>query len=76
MQIAIVTGASRGLGLEIARAQRQVREAAPEHFPRRERFAQLHASGDLVPPELPAREIADLLAADDLPWHCERRYQP
>ncbi len=54
--------------------QAQLRAADERSFPRKQRFLELFASGRLLPPEQPAREIADLLAADDLPPFSRRRF--
>lgn len=56
--------------------QAALRATDPADFPLRQRFVDLHEAGDLVPPEGPAREIADLLASDELPVHSTRRFQP
>ncbi len=47
--------------------QEENRRARPDDFPDAATFARLHAEGRLVPPELPAAEIAGLLERDDLP---------
>ncbi len=56
--------------------QAEVRAARPEAFPALPRFVALQAEGKLLPPELPAAEIADLLERDDLPFHSELRFTP
>lgn len=53
--------------------QATVRGSPAEAFPQVERFLDLHASGRLHPPSLPAGEIADLLESDGLPPFSERR---
>jgi len=58
------------------RMQEQIRAAALEDFPRRERFEALHADGELVAPEAPASQMADLLEADDLPATSACRFVP
>ena len=56
--------------------QEEIRDADTDDFPRRQRFVELHERDQLVPPQGPAAEIADLLEADDLPAWSERRFQP
>jgi len=71
--IAVVTYAPHVVA---TRMQETVRTAATEDFPRRARFVELHERGDLVAPEGPAREIAELCDADGLPAHSELRFRP
>jgi len=55
--------------------QAEIRAMDAGDFPRLARFEALHANGELVDPAGPGREMAALLEADDLPVHCERRYE-
>ncbi len=50
-----------------------VRGSVATAFPHVRRFLDLHARGELHPPERPAAEIAGLLEADGLPPFSERR---
>ncbi len=54
--------------------QAEIRGADPARFPLRERFERLAAEGALAPPEAPAREIAALALAEDLPRWSERSF--
>lgn len=54
--------------------QAEIRGSSAERFPLRERFVRLAAEGALAPPEAPAREIAALALADDLPRWSERSF--
>ncbi|MAF65533.1 MAG: short-chain dehydrogenase [Planctomycetes bacterium] len=56
--------------------QEEIRATSPERFPCLEAFIDLEREGRLVGAEGPAREIADLLASDDLPPHSTRRFEP
>lgn len=56
--------------------QQALRATDPADFPLRQRFVDLHEAGDLVPPEGPAREIAELVERDDGPVHDTLRYRP
>lgn len=53
--------------------QASVRGALVEAFPQVGRFLDLHASGKLHPPSIPAMEIAGILESDGLPPFSERR---
>jgi NAD(P)-dependent dehydrogenase (short-subunit alcohol dehydrogenase family) len=53
--------------------QAAVRGSLAEAFPQVRRFLDLHATGRLHPPSMPAAEIADLLESDGLPPFSERR---
>lgn len=54
--------------------QAQIREHPPRELPMVKRFLDLKANGELLPPEMPAAAIADLLERDDLPPFHETRY--
>lgn len=54
--------------------QAELRALEPRVFPDRQRFLELFARGELVAPERPAAEIADLVERDDLPRHATLRY--
>jgi hypothetical protein len=45
-------------GVVATEMQADIRAADPALFPRRRRFVELHANGDLVAPELPAADLA------------------
>lgn len=55
--------------------QGAIRRRSPAELPMVQRFLDLHADGELLPPEAPAGAIADLLARDDLPPFSERRFE-
>ena len=55
--------------------QAENRAAGPEELPDVATFVALHATGQLVPPERPALEIAGFLDRDDLPAFSERRLE-
>lgn len=63
-------------GVVATEMQAAIRAADEGSFPRRARFEELHAQGQLVAPEEPAAEIARLLTADGLPPHSQLRYAP
>jgi len=54
--------------------QTQARGADPADFPRVQRFIDLHARGELIPPEQSAARLVGLLEADTLPRYSEVRY--
>lgn len=54
-------------GVVATRMQEQIRATDEAEFPRRKRFDDLYAGGDLVEAPGPAGEIARLVASDDLP---------
>ncbi len=54
--------------------QTDIRGYSTRELPMVQRFLDLKADGHLLPPELPAAAIADLLARDDLPRFHETRY--
>lgn len=56
--------------------QEAIRATRVEDFPRRQRFIDMHEEGALVDASGPAREIADLLAAEDLPALSTLRFEP
>ena len=58
------------------RMQETLRATSEALFPMRQHFVDLAQRGELVSPEGPAAEIADLLERDDLPLHSTTRYQP
>lgn len=60
-------------GVVATTMQAEIRAADPSHFPRAERFHDLHANGDLSDPMEPALEIADLLERKSPPAYEERR---
>jgi len=53
--------------------QAGVRSVPERDFPQAQRFLDLHARGELVPPARPASEIVGLLQRDDLPHFSELR---
>ncbi|MCP3916458.1 MAG: SDR family NAD(P)-dependent oxidoreductase [bacterium] len=55
--------------------QAEIRAVDEEGFPRRARFHELHENGELLAPEAPAMEIADLCAAESLPPFSARRLE-
>jgi hypothetical protein len=54
--------------------QEENRAASPEDFPDVAIFHRLHADGRLVPPARVARDVAGILARDDLPPFSERAF--
>jgi len=50
------------------------RSASPDEFPSADLFVGFHAKGMLIPPEGPARAMADLLESDRQPHFAERRF--
>ena len=56
--------------------QAVLRSTSAARFPARERFVGLHERGELVAPERPAAELADVLARDELPARTELRFRP
>lgn len=54
--------------------QGEIRERSPEEMPGVQRFLDLKANGELLPPEMPAKAIVHLLERDDLPTFHETRY--
>jgi len=62
-------------GVVATEMQEQIRKIDVADFPRRERFDELHESGQLVPPEEPALEIVELLESGAGPRHQALRYQ-
>lgn len=61
-------------GVVATEMQAAIRAADPEHFPRRRRFEELHAGGELVEPAAPAAEIAELCGRAGLPAHSVLRF--
>jgi len=55
--------------------QERVRASDPGEFPRLSRFVELKEDGALIPPEKPARRIAEILLDDSLPPFSEERFQ-
>lgn len=55
--------------------QARIRAHPETDFPSRARFVALHAQGELVAPEGPAAEIAELCGSDGLPAWSERRFR-
>lgn len=51
-------------GVVATHMQEQIRSTDVEHFPRREKFQQLHNSGSLADPEQVARQLWDLLGRE------------
>lgn len=56
--------------------QEELRALDEERFPMRQRFVELYEQEQLVDPEGPAREIAELCGRDDLARHSSLRYTP
>lgn len=54
--------------------QGEIRERSVDELPGVQRFLDLHASGELLPPEKPAAEVAAWLARDDGPAWLETRF--
>lgn len=54
--------------------QRELRKASVAQFPDRERFVDLHESGELVAPEETGEFLCSLLDEDSPPDYCEPRY--
>lgn len=61
-------------GVVATAMQGVVREQESARFPRRARFVELFERGELVAPDAPAGEIAELVERDDLPLHSACRY--
>jgi benzil reductase ((S)-benzoin forming) len=62
-------------GVVATEMQEQIRGIDIADFPRRERFEELHQSGQLVAPEGPAHEIVELLESGAGPRHQALRFQ-
>ncbi|MBI4081910.1 MAG: SDR family NAD(P)-dependent oxidoreductase [Candidatus Lambdaproteobacteria bacterium] len=71
--VAIISYAPGMLDTEM---QQVARSARPADFPGVQRFIDVHARGELIPPERPTLEMAELLERDDLPLYSELRYTP
>jgi len=56
--------------------QATLRGSDERDFPRKARFVGLHESGELLPPELPAEDLARRVCTPDLPRWSEVRYDP
>lgn len=63
-------------GVVATTMQESIRSASEEDFPLRRRFVDLWRQGELVAPEGPAEEIAELCTTAALPVWSERRFQP
>lgn len=54
--------------------QVQARSADPASFPRVQKFVELHSTGQLVDPKSPAKELGELLAADEFEAFSIKRF--
>lgn len=61
-------------GVVATQMQEALRATGASRFPARERFVELHESGQLVEPEGPAGELADLLEDPQLPPYSATRF--